>query len=258
MKRIEFSVLQYYPSFVTGECINLGILIHCADDNFIKFEHIKNTQYNRLRTFDDELDIEVVTQMLNMLSEDIREYELPLISNQHFDMKEYIKYFANEFRFSTVTTVYYESIEAATNELKNVYLRLYLPKSERPAKDIERNLVERIIIANEFKYSKNNKVKDAFGLDIKYDFVFDDNSAGIKFFSINSGNIHIILNHLRMWALNCECSTVKNSVIVYSCEDTFQQNPTFLKAIEMLKTKTNYVVNIDALASALSTLKSSV
>ena len=256
MKRIDFSVLRYYPSFITGECINLGILIYCAEDNFIRFEHINHKHHNRLRTFDDELDISMVAQMLDIISEDIKAYSLPLITKKSFDLKEYIKYFTNEFRFSSISSVDYESTDIAVKELTDICLRLYYPKNERPDKTIERNYIERVIKTNHCEYTKNQKAKDDFGFTINYDFMID-NKTGIKYFNIKSESINKMVNHLRSWAWNGEHSSMESSIIVYSCDDSSKHDPVLLKALEILKSETQYVVNIDALASLLKTLKTS-
>lgn len=253
MKRIEFSILQYFPSFITGECINLGILIHCAEDNFIKFEHIKPVHYSRLKAFDDELDTEIVTLMLNMLSEDVEDCRASLISTNPFNMKEYIRDFANEFRFSVITSVDYESTEAAVDELKKVYLRLYYPKSERASKTVELNFVERIIKTSKYNYSKASKEKDDFGFNITYDFKIN-NEAGIKLFCITEKNINKIVNSLKTWIFNCEHSTLSKSIIVYSYESSCRQNPMLNNAIDLLKSKTEYAVNIDSLENVISAL----
>lgn len=256
MKRIDFSVLRYYPSFITGECINLGILIYCAEDNFIRFEHINHKHYGRLRSFDDELDINIVTQMLNIISEDIKNYSLPLITKESFNLKEYIKYFTNEFRFSPTSSVDYESTDMAVEELKKICLRLYYPKSERPDKEIECGFIERIIKTNHYEYTKNRKAKDDFGFDINYDFMID-NKTGIKYFKFKSDNINRIVNHLKSWAWNCEHSSIENSIIVYSCDNSSKQDPVLEKALKILKSETQYVVNIDALANLLNAIKTS-
>lgn len=259
MKRIEFSVLQYYPSFVTGERINLGILIHCTEENFIKFIHIDSKHYNRLRSFDDELDVDIVSRMLNMLSEDVEEQQLPFLSEKPFNMKEYIRYFTNEFRFSAIASADYESTEAAVEELKNVYFRLYIPKTERANKSIEFEHIARIIKNKGYDYYKKSKVKDDFGLDVTYDFMLENNT-GIKYFNLSKKNINKMMTYLRSWAWIREHSIhskMENFIIVYSCEDSFQQDPTLIKALEMFKSENHsqYFVNISALTDVLATLK---
>lgn len=59
---VEFSVLGYYPSIVTDENINVGILFHNIDRNERYFYITRN--WKRLEGFDDELDIEFVKEYL--------------------------------------------------------------------------------------------------------------------------------------------------------------------------------------------------
>ena len=56
MSEIEYSVLSYSPSMITGERINVGLLFHKSDGDVCRFEYTK--KWSRLIAFDDELDID--------------------------------------------------------------------------------------------------------------------------------------------------------------------------------------------------------
>lgn len=60
--KIHFSVLSYYPSIDTNENINVGILFHILSTDERVF-HIMS-DWNRLESFDDELDIKFMKRYL--------------------------------------------------------------------------------------------------------------------------------------------------------------------------------------------------
>ena len=62
MCKVQFSALSYYPSIVTNENVNVGILFHNLATDERTFHIMKN--WNRLESFDDELDIEFMKKYL--------------------------------------------------------------------------------------------------------------------------------------------------------------------------------------------------
>ena len=51
MSIVRFSVLSYYPTFLTNENINIGLLFSIEDTNQGFFHSIKN--WERAKAFDD-------------------------------------------------------------------------------------------------------------------------------------------------------------------------------------------------------------
>jgi hypothetical protein len=124
-KKFEYSILQCSPSIIAGERINLGILIHCIDDNFTEFVYVEGKIFNsKLKSFDDELDINTVKTVLNLISDDIKGiYNSTLLSDiPHFNINEYIKYFSNEYKFTIPMVREYENMVEAKKELIRIYL----------------------------------------------------------------------------------------------------------------------------------------
>lgn len=117
---VEYSVLRYYPSAISGESINLGVVLFCPEDNSAMFEHIAPSAYSRLHSFDDELDINTVKNVLSLIKEDIDDVNKLFYNDiQKFDLKQYIRYFKNEFHFSNLITMEYNSFDEAVEEIKS-------------------------------------------------------------------------------------------------------------------------------------------
>ena len=98
MNQIEYTVLNYYHSPLSKECLYLGVLFHDMKTGQCKFIYISD--FERLEAFDDEINIEFVKEYLRGIKDDVENSILTL--NPSFDLHEYTKTFANEFKFSMI------------------------------------------------------------------------------------------------------------------------------------------------------------
>lgn len=256
---VEYSVLRYCPSAISGESINLGVVLFCPENNSATFEHIASSAYSRLHSFDDELDINIVKNVLSLIKEDIDDVNKLFYNDiQKFDLKQYIRYFKNEFHFANLITMEYNSFDEAVEEIKNIHLRLYLPKLNRPCKVDPNNFIEKIIKNNNIKYSKNKVKADNYNLNVKYDFLLNNNSTGIKLFNINKDNIKNIDNSLKAWAWNQNNTDLHNIIIIYNINPDLKIEDKKLKNIINFLTKTiSHVINgenIDSLVPLIAKL----
>ena len=55
-KKLKYSILQYSPSLVSGESINLGVLAASDVEPFVDF--IPTKKMTRVAEFDDSLDLD--------------------------------------------------------------------------------------------------------------------------------------------------------------------------------------------------------
>ena len=95
MKKVmKYSVLRYSPTVISGEQINLGIIFDAPEDNYREFRCTK--KFNRLTSFDDEIDINIVKALMKNIKEDV---EGTVLSAGVFDIDDYVKFFINDFRY---------------------------------------------------------------------------------------------------------------------------------------------------------------
>lgn len=245
MKIFEYSILQYSPSIIANEKINLGVLINCLDDNEAEFVHIEGKHFKRLKSFDDELNINVVKMLLQLIEDDIESFFNPILSNAPiFNLSQYIRGFSNEYKFTMPISIKYANMEQAKKEITNVCLRLYLPKTQRKDKKEEFTFLKRIFETNELEYSNKRSdtfILDKYSLTTSYDYICN-HDIGIKLLYLNSQTLGKSINNIKAWLWNCNNTNLKNIILIYVVEN---QNTTEVQnVINMLKQNHNEVYDI--------------
>ena len=88
MSSVRFSVLSYYPTFLTNENINIGILFFIEDTDQAYFDSIK--KWERAKAFDDELDIDFMKDYLKGITDEVENH----LFNYHskFDIEGFVKH----------------------------------------------------------------------------------------------------------------------------------------------------------------------
>lgn len=125
--KIYYSVLQYVPSEIRQERLNVGIVFHVPNLQIAKF--VYTNDINRLATFDKEWDEEFYAITMQALAEDIsskstsQEDELLIVESDEY-LKAKTEYLANEFQFRDVAILVSdkENIEADIARLAQVFL----------------------------------------------------------------------------------------------------------------------------------------
>lgn len=135
MHHIEYAALNYYHSPISDECLCIGVLFHNVITGQRDFKYISN--FKRFQAFDDEADIGFVKLYLQGIKEEV---ELSIFNyHNSFDIKSYIKVYANEFRFSSVKTLRVEVDENYVEDLTKIYLKYDLAKAQRLNGNEEKN-----------------------------------------------------------------------------------------------------------------------
>lgn len=212
-KRIQFSILSYYPSLLSNENMNVGILFSDIEEQDFRFHMMRN--WRRLSSFDDEVDISFVREYLVNLK---NSYEQNLISHSSdFSMKNIIKYFANEFRFGPIKESIASDYDAFIEETSRIYMRLDYEVSERLSKNSELKYLKKYMRSNDVNYS-TKKVKGAYFEDVSYDFCVKN--YGFKSFNFQDkagADIKRSITSAKAWAYNAAKlkSNDFNSVFIY-------------------------------------------
>ncbi|MFK4567015.1 DUF3037 domain-containing protein [Enterococcus sp. UD-01] len=186
MKKVNlfYSVCQYIPSLIRQESINFGIVVHCPESEYSEFYRTKN--FNRIKHFDDEFDIDYLNMMaesldytfsIDRLHED--EFQDASLFNDIRDssfIDERTKFYANEFRFlptqhlSTTQEELCQDIE----ELKQTFLYYDQPKGERiSTQEVRKLLSKQYKIVKLNKYISKTTFKD-FADEPVFDFCYND------------------------------------------------------------------------------------
>lgn len=129
-KILKYSVLRYSPSAIAGEKINLGIIFYDIETGYREFKYSR--RFSRLATFDDEIDVQMVKQLLQNISDEVAR---SMVEGNNFDISEYTKFFISDFSFEEPKSISYEDLDEIIQNLHKTYFRFEYDKNERPSKD---------------------------------------------------------------------------------------------------------------------------
>lgn len=132
MSTVKYSVLSYYPSIISNENINVGILFHNISNDSVFFYKIHN--WKRLQNFDDELDLNFLKIYLNGIEKQCSGDGL-LNRNKEFIMEEYIKTFVNKLRFNQAAIAETADVEKFCLDIQKAYMRFDFDEKDRSSID---------------------------------------------------------------------------------------------------------------------------
>jgi len=212
METVRFSILSYYPSFITNENINIGILFNIAENNQTHFYSIK--KWDRIKAFDDELDIDFMKDYLQGIADEV---EGDLFNNQSkFNFEDFVKFYVNEYKFSSIQTVQTDDREAFIEDTKKVFLKFDFDKEERLRKPQVQQYISQLLKASDIKYSRN-KVKGGFSENIQYDYIIG--GYAVKLFNFEGKNLSHLISYAKAWAYNAaEMQHRYKTIFIYDKE----------------------------------------
>lgn len=180
---LYFSVLEYMPSVVRGEKINVGIVFHIPSKLTVKF--VKTTNIQRVKAFDDEY-IDFYRFVIEQISD---QFTFPKTKNLLLEPQDYeqeyfnisennfllykTKYYNNQFQFKPVEHVKIpeDEIEEYERDYKKTYLYYDRPKSERiTTAEMKKLLGKQIRALHSDDVKKDPDVMDDFGLTKVFDY----------------------------------------------------------------------------------------
>lgn len=212
MYKIQFSVLSYYPSIITNENVNVGILFHNLTTDERLFHIMKN--WNRLETFDDELDLDFMKKYLQGIKKECENNILQY--NDEFSLQDYIRFYVNELRFCPIKEVDVENAEDFIVMTAKVHMRLDYEKKERLSKDREVKYIKMLMHSNQIRYSVK-PVIGGFHESVQYDYIVGD--YGFKNFSFEDKKISKQIMNAKGWALTAQAMKDKyKTIFVYDVE----------------------------------------
>lgn len=232
--KVEFAVLDYYPSFMSNECITVGILFHCITTGKRYFEKITN--YKRLSAFDDELDIEFFKANLEGMGEQALDLEYDY--NHQFNLNGYIKSFVNEYRFENIITMNnIEDLDSFIEKTKKIYLKFDYDKKERLNANEESAYIRNFLKSNSIPYS-SKEVSGHYEEPIKFDYVIKQESThrsyGIKIFKFKGKDIKRMVSSAKTWGYNAiKLSNYIDTIFIL--DDYLEDNEDYTTIYNILK-----------------------
>ena len=244
---IMFSVLSYYPSFITSESINLGILFHSLDNDIRHFEITSN--WNRVSKFDDEVDIDYLKLILDGIKEEIRNDNL-FNYKEKFNLKKYSKFYVNELKFSDVTYVEVDNMDEFILETKKIFLRYDFSKADRPDYKQQVKYIKGILKYNKVKYSAT-PLQGEYDESVTYDYVI--NKYAFKLFTFENRRLPSLISTAKTWSYNAmEMKDKFKTIFIYDKEI---ENEDFDIVMKILKEHAYRIMKIDEALNFIFNIK---
>lgn len=240
MKELQYSILRYKPSVVSGEIINIGAIFYYPDNGYREFYNI--TKWRRISSFDDTLNVPLMKDLM----EDIRDEIGTQIDNPEFTLDTYRYKFHSELFFDVceiLKNIRLEDVEEEIQNIKKLYFQFEYDVSLRPNKESQKKFLRRLLESASIKYRSNYKETSKYGDTVTYDYKFQD--FGVVFINLASEKVidNKIMNKVKAWAWNAQnASDDLKLLILYDAPDPKRAD--IAPAINILKSVAYQTINI--------------
>lgn len=224
MQKIEYASLKYYNSLISEECLYIGMIFNNLDTKERNFKYISN--FKRLQSFDDEIDISFVKMYLKGIKEQIENN----LFNISFSMKDFNKIFVNEFKFTEISIIEVDDDDNYVENLSKIYLKYDYSKNNRLSNNEERKYLKKILSSGGFQLL-NSKIDGLYCENITFDYVLKD--TAIKFFSFKNKDLKKLIPAAKQWSFTAD--EIKDKTEVIFIYDEKMDNDDFTTLINILK-----------------------
>lgn len=250
MKKIKYSVLRYFPSKISGESINLGLLCAAEEDAYRRFIHHGN--WRRLRSFDDEINLDFIKLLFRQIEEDLED-SLCSYENK-FSIEKYIKNYTGDFAFDSVQILPYEDLSDIVHQLEGIYLKFDIEKEKRLTKNEEKKFIENIMDTSGLSFMKRVRVAGEMDDPVVYDYLIDE--YGIKILNLDNKDINRMFSTVKAWAWNCDHAQGIKPIIIfnYNGDETSKQYAQVQTILRILESTSAQIYNLDEGVSFLQSI----
>lgn len=233
MKKIQYTSLCHYPSLVSSDCMTIAILFYIEDDNRIIFKNIKN--WKRLKSFNDELDIDLIKLQLEGIEEELTEFS----KENDFVLSKYTKFYINEVKFQPIIDVEVENTDEFIKECTRQYLIGDLDKNKRPTVGEQVKFIKNYLKKCNYDYSGN--IEGYFQEKIDFDFQVDNYL--FKSFIFEGKNENRLIKSVKEWAYDAYKLQDKYNIIFIT--DIEESSGEYTKVMKILKEESKDVISSD-------------
>ena len=220
--KVEYAALKYYNNIISDECLYIGILFHNLTNGKRDFRHITN--FKRLQSFDDEVDIDFIKAYLHGIKEQVEENLFN--RNKFFSIKEFSRIYVNEMKFTKANIIQVNDNEDYVEKITKMYLKFDFNKETRLTKAEEKKYIKKILISS-FKKLSSNKIEGQYKENVTFDYVI--NNIAIKFFSFKGKDVSKLISSAKYWGFTAEeLKDRYNIVFLYDSDNieksSFEEN----------------------------------
>lgn len=213
MSRIEYAALKYYNNIISEECLYIGMLYNNLTTGKRDFRYISN--FSRLQSFDDEADIDFIKAYLEGIKQQVENNIFNY--NTSFDMKEFSRFYVNEFKFSDITVIDVDDNEDYVVNLTKMFLKFDFNKKQRLSKNEEKKYIRKILSSSNVKLSEP-RVSGIYNENVNFDYLIDD--IAIKVFTFKEKNTLKLIPSAKQWAFSAQELKGRYRVVFLYDDDT--------------------------------------
>lgn len=236
MEKIQYTSLCHYPSLVSTDCMTIAVLFYIEKDKKIIIEHIKN--WNRLKSFNDELDIDLIKLQLEGIEEELKEF----VKDDKFVLSKYTKFYINELKFQPVINVEVHNTQQFIEECKRQYLIGDISKDKRPSVDEQIKFIKNYLKKSNLSYKGN--IEGYFNEKIDFDFKVDNYL--FKTFNLKGKNENRIIRSVKEWAYDAYKLQDRYNIIFVTDIDG-ENHDKYKKVMKILEEESKSVISSDEL-----------
>lgn len=235
-RKVKFAVLQYIPNYERDEKINVAVILHSPEDEYLNTEIISS--FIRLKKFDDEIELSVFKTFLKSI---IDEFSYDITKAETMDIKDYsllnkmTKFYVNQFSFKLGESVIKEDCDSYLEKIKKNFLYFDIEKKKRVSLKDSIEFFNGLLRAKNIECEKINTKNSLIGV---YDEVINvdlkSNDTYYKFIDFNENNIDSYMATIKMWLFNAIELKNTNKKLVFVIVSSFY-NDKVNRFIEMLK-----------------------
>jgi hypothetical protein len=225
MKRnVKFAIMKYIPDFERDEKINVAVMLHSPEDEFLGTKIIEN--WRRLKEFDDELDIDFMKSYLKTVAEEFN-YNILIDTkikiNDPLLLEKMTQFYINQFSFVISEVNIETNCEEFLTKLKNNYLYYDVEKKKRVSQKESVEFFGELLRGKNITYEliggKNcllGNYNEKINVDLKI------NDKYYKVINFNDSNIDTYFPVIKMWMLNAiELNERKEKLVFVINEQVF-------------------------------------
>ena len=244
---LEYSILRYIPSSISGEAINLGMVFVDTESGARDFYYTKKLK--RVLEFDDTIDKNNIEFLLSSIQTDVRGH---VYSNSDFNIEDFVRFYCNQYRFDKPQKLMYDDFEEQILNLKKTYFRFDFRKAERPTADDDRKMLRQMLETRFDGLKKDQVVIGTADESIRFDYTVGDYK--IKFLDFSNKKIKNMINTIKAWSWNCMQD--EKIYLVYRYDDMADENQKkdFEIAMKVLKKAGSNVCPVEKMSDSLQNI----
>ena len=228
---VKYAVLKYVPNIERNEKINIAIVLHFPHSKQIEMTIINN--WKRVKSFDDEADIQFLKKYVSDLKEQFTENLFNDFDGIQLDdillLDELTKYFVNKFVFEIHEISVNESFKELLNYLKKVYLYYDESIDKRINEKESKAFIEKTFLEHNISYERSgskNAIQEKYGNNINFDYKIANTYYKLIFLTEDNYSSYVAI--LKMWITNYMMLKEEKKKLIFVIDDTIKNDKTSL------------------------------